>query len=147
MGKKNSRATVADFADELAILINVRVLVQKVLSGNANVLEPKLAIVDTVELELHTHFFHPDSVADRVVLVSNPHEEHVDALVLSIDVELGKDNGPSSMDGRVGNPILLAEDSVAVDDELLGLVVIVSSGLHLDRLKRFKFFWNVSGEI
>lgn len=58
---------------------------------------------------------------NRPVFISDSNNKGMDTLVLSMNVELGKDNGKFSMDCRVCNPILLSLSIWRIDDKLIGL--------------------------
>ena len=55
----------------------------------------------------------------------------MDPLVLPVDVELGHHHHVLGVYRAVGNPVLLGEGVRGVHDELLRLVVVGGSGLHL----------------
>lgn len=51
-----------------------------------------------------------------------------------LDVGLGEDKGVVGVDCSVGDPILLGGHRRAIDHKLFLLLIIVSSGLHLDSI-------------
>ena len=58
----------------------------------------------------------------------------MDSLILSIHVELGKDDDVLGVAGPVGDPVLLSQRGRGVHDQLVRLLVVGGRRLHLDRV-------------
>lgn len=93
--------TVVDDGGELSILGDVRVLVEDVLGGDADLLEEELAVVDTVAAKLDSHVLDADALGGGHVLLADADQDGVDTLVLASNKGLGENNAPLGVNGRL----------------------------------------------
>ena len=70
---KNLPATAGNRRRELSVARDIRVLVQDVLGGNADVVKEQLAIVDTVAAKFDTHVLDAHTLGRRHIFLADTH--------------------------------------------------------------------------
>jgi len=96
--------------------------------------EGKASIVNSIQAEFVAHVFDHHATASIHVVVANAHDEAVDALVLTFDNCLGKDDSVVGVASTVSDPELLGKSRWRVYGEFLGLRVVDGGSLHLGRI-------------
>ena len=117
--------------DELAVLGDIVECIEHGLAWNPHIVKHEPSIVDSIEADFPAHVLDHDTLAWLHLVVTDPHDEGVDALVFTAHQSLSKDDGIVGVASTVGDPELLGQGSWRVDHKLLGLLIIDSSGLHL----------------
>lgn len=64
-------------------------------------------------------------------LIPDAHKEAMNAMIGTVNQQLGKHSRPLGMHSRVGDPVLLSYSAWGVNDELVSLLVKGGCGLHL----------------
>ena len=119
---------------EVSLFVDIAVLAEHVNAGNPDAVEAQDSIVNTVDSNLDAHIAARDTWHQVHVLIPDGHQECVDTLVLAIDDGLTEDDGHVSVMESVGDPVLLAQISRAVNDKLACSLVIGDRRLHLHRI-------------
>lgn len=91
---EETTAAVGDDRGELSVARDIRVLVEDVLGRDADMVEEQLAVVDTVASKLVAHVLDTDALGGGHVLLTDADQDRVDALVLTANKGLRKDNTP-----------------------------------------------------
>jgi len=115
-------------------------LVEHCPSWHSHIGKDKSGIIDAIETNLVAHILDVDSRAWLHVFhasnllhaaFANLDDEGVDTLVLTIDNCLSEHDSMIGVTSSIGNPVLLRHGRRAVNNKLLSLGIVGSSGLHL----------------
>ena len=117
--REEPAAGVLDGGGVDPVLVDVAVSVEEVGARHPDVVEGEPAVVDTGEAGLAA------AVADRharhrpAAIITDRHEDAVDAVAALVGHELGKDRRHPGVAGGVADVVLAAHDRRSVDDELV----------------------------